>query len=97
MILSPSFYQSSCLVQLTSHTSDPDDLLRLISQFNSFPSWVQLPDHHQLCQDHLVNSNNKIEFLLFAKKQLELENKPGAIATLESCKNFKWPEVYRSV
>ena len=74
MILSPSFYQSSCLVQLTSHTSDPEDLLRLISQFNSFPSWVQLPDHHQLCQDHLVNSTNKIEFLLFAKKQLELEN-----------------------
>ena len=97
-LLSPSFYQSSCLTHFSHHyEGDQEDLLRISSQFNSFNAWVELPDHHSQCISHLSTSETKCEFLQFAKKLLEMRNKTDAIKTLESCLSFKWPEVFRSV
>ena len=97
-LLSPSFYQSSCLNHFSPHyEGDQEDLLRISSQFNSFTAWVGLTDYHTQCIAHLSTSGTKCEFFQFAKKQLEMNNKTEAINTLESCLSFKWPEVFRFV
>ena len=66
-----------------------------LSQFNHFPSWVQLPLFKEHCLEHLSCSSEKKEFLTFSKKLLENGDDQGAIAVLESCSKFDWPETLR--
>ena len=71
-LLSPSFYQSSCLNHFSPHyEGDQEDLLRISSQFNSFTAWVGLTDYHTQCIAHLSTSGTKCEFFNLLKNNLK--------------------------
>ena len=71
------------------------ELIHLAANFNHFPSWILLPDYHNLCLSHLETSLKKQEFLMFAQKMIQLKNVPKAITILEKCQKFHCPEIFR--
>jgi hypothetical protein len=90
--LSPSFYQPTCLAEMSLGHLDLDLLL---AQFNYFPAWTRLPQYEQPCLHHLASSTDKKEFLLLVKSQLNLGKIPSAISILETCSKFNWADTHR--
>ena len=94
--LSPSFYQPATIYEYSSLvSSDSCELVQLSSQFHHFPSWTLLSEYQSHCLNQLTVSTNKQEFLLYTQKRIQANDRLGAISVLESCKHFKWPEVFR--